>query len=67
MWGLRMGDLLTFVNMVRTMREKQKQYFKTRDQNAMIESKNAESLVDRFIRNFDETQRLGTGLFDNEG
>ena len=62
-----MGDLLTFVNMVRTMREKQKQYFKTRDQNAMIESKNAESLVDRFIRNFDETQRLGTGLFDNEG
>ena len=40
-----MDDLLTFVNMVRTMREKQKQYFKTRDQNAMIESKNAESLV----------------------
>ena len=62
-----MDDLLTFVNMVRTMREKQKQYFKTRDQNAMIESKNAESLVDSFIRNFDEKQRLGTGLFDNEG
>ena len=44
-----MDDLLTFVNMVRTMREKQKQYFKTRDQNAM---KARSKKIDKVLREF---------------
>ena len=52
-----MDDLLTFVNMVRAMRSCQKQYYKTRDQNAFLESKRQESLVDQFIKRFDELQQ----------
>ena len=47
-------DLLTFVNLVRAMRKTQREYFKTRDYNTMMESRKQESLVDRFIKNFDE-------------
>ena len=50
-------DLLTFVNLVRSMRNCQKQYFKTKGQNAFFESKRQESLVDQFIKRFDEMQQ----------
>ena len=59
-----MDDLTTFVNLVRNMREKQKQYFRTKDYNVLMESKNAEGLVDKFIKAFDEKQKLGDDLFD---
>ena len=52
-----MDDLLTFVNLVRSMRSCQKLYFKTKDQNAFFESKRQESLVDQFIKRFDEMQQ----------
>lgn len=47
-------DLLTFVNMVRGMRKTQKDYFRTHDYNTLLESKKLESLVDKFIKRFDE-------------
>ena len=59
-------DLTTFVNIVRTMREEQKTYFRTKDWNALMESKESERLVDKFIRNFDERNKLGSDLFDEE-
>ena len=48
-------DLLTFVNMVRGMRKTQKDYFRTHDYNTLLESKKLESLVDKFIKRFDES------------
>lgn len=61
-----MDDLTTFLNLVRNMRNKQKEYFRTRDYNVMLESKQAEGLVDKYIKQFDEKQKCGKGLFDGE-
>lgn len=47
-------ELVTFVALVRTMRDSQKKYFKTRDHNAMIDSKRNEGLVDKWISEFDK-------------
>lgn len=49
------SDLTTFVNLVRSMRNAQKDYFRTHDYNTLLESKKLESLVDRFIKRFDES------------
>lgn len=57
-------ELTTFVNMVRKMREVQRVYFRTRDYNAMLESKKYESLVDKYIKDFDEQQ--APDLFQGE-
>lgn len=59
-----MDDLTTFLNLVRNMRNKQKEYFRTREYNVLLESKQAEGLVDKFIKQFDEKQKYGTGLFE---
>ena len=50
-------DLTTLVNLVRSMRNAQKDYYKKRDQNALLESKKYESLVDKFIKRFDEKNK----------
>lgn len=47
-------ELVTFVALVRTMRDSQKKYFKTKDHNAMIDSKRNEGLVDKWISEFDK-------------
>lgn len=53
-----MGDeLTTLVNLVRRMREAQKLYFRTRDHNAMLDSRRYEGLVDKFINEFDKKQK----------
>ena len=49
-----MFDLHTFVNLVRTMRNSQKEYFKTRDWNVLHDSKENEKLVDKAIEKYDE-------------
>ena len=51
------SDLTTLVNLVRSMRNAQKDYFKHRDQNALLESKRYEGLVDKFIKRFDEKNK----------
>jgi len=57
-------DLTTLVNLVRNMRSKQKEYFRTRDYNVLMESKAAEGFVDKYIKNFDEKEKCGRELFD---
>ena len=49
-----MFDLHTFVNLVRTMRNSQKEYFKTKDWNVLHDSKENEKLVDKAIEKYDE-------------
>ena len=49
-----MDDLLTFVNIVRSMRNLQKAYSKTHDYNTLLDCRKQESLADRFIKRFDE-------------
>ena len=51
-----MFDLHTFVNLVRNMRNSQKEYFKTRDWNVLHDSKENEKLVDKAIEKYDEEQ-----------
>ena len=46
-------ELTTFVALVRSMRDCQKQYFKTHDYNTMIDSKKYEGMVDKWIEKFD--------------
>ena len=60
-------ELVTFVALVRSMRDSQKRYFKTRDHNAMIDSKRNEGIVDKWISEFDKRKvcpelDLGEGL-----
>ena len=59
-------ELTTFVNLVRNMRNAQKEYFRTKDWNALMDSKTTEGLVDRFIKGFDERQTCGAELFDEQ-
>ena len=40
--------------LVRSMRDSQKKYFKTRDYNAMLDSKRFEGMVDKWISEFDK-------------
>lgn len=46
-------DDLTFINLVRAMRNAQKEYFKKRDHNALLESRKLEAEVDKHIKAFD--------------
>lgn len=50
-------DDLTFINLVRAMREAQKGYFRKRDQNAMLEARRMEAEVDKAIRLHDAKYR----------
>lgn len=59
-------DITTFVALVRTMRDTQKKYYKTRDYNTLMESKRIEGDVDRMIRQFDESQVYKADLFKQE-
>lgn len=61
-------ELTTFVNMVRKMRKAQKVYFKTRDYNAMVESKFFEGKVDKFIKDHDEKKAYNnqSSLFEDK-
>lgn len=58
-----MDELTTFVALVRSMRDIQKQYFKTHDYNTMIDSKKYEGMVDKWIAEFDKKQACPE-LFD---
>ena len=58
-----MFDIKTFVDFVRAMRNAQKKYFKTKDYNSMIDSKNLEELVDKKIKEWDNQNLYGPGLF----
>ena len=58
-------ELVTFVALVRSMRESQKSYFKTRDYNAMLDSKRFESMVDKWISEFDKRKSCPE-LFQSE-
>ena len=49
-----MFDVHTFVNLVRSMRESQSKYFKTKDWNALNDSKAQERMVDKAIKEYDE-------------
>ena len=60
-------DITTFVNLVREMRDTQKRYFRTKDYNAMLDSKRIEGMVDREIQKFDDEQKLGKDLFEEKG
>lgn len=46
----------SFVDLVRSMREKQTEYFKTRDRGLISESKKLEREVDQMIKGFENTQ-----------
>ena len=59
-------DITTFVALVRTMRDTQKKYYKTRDYNLLLESKRIEGDVDRMIKQFDESQAYKADLFKQE-
>lgn len=54
--GPRQMDYLTFLNLVRAMREAQRNYLRKRDQNALLESRRMEVEVDRAIKAFDQRQ-----------
>lgn len=56
-----MFDTHTFVNLVRTMRESQTRYFKTKDWNALNDSKSQERMVDKAIEQYDEEQAKENG------
>ena len=47
------GHFYTFALLVADMRKKQKEYFKTRDRQVLIESKQLESKVDKVIESWE--------------
>lgn len=51
-----------FIELVRQMREAQKEYFRTRDKQVLQRSKALEKRVDAFIAEYDNKPK---GLFDN--
>lgn len=52
-----------FIELVRQMREAQKEYFRTRDRQVLQRSKALEKRVDALIAEYDNKPK---GLFDNE-
>ena len=48
-----MKELLQFIQLVRTMRVSQKEYFRTRDKNILLQSKELERQVDKTLSSFD--------------
>ena len=59
-------DITTFVALVRTMRDTQKKYYKTKDYNTLMDCKRIEGDIDRMIRQFDESQVYKADLFKQE-
>lgn len=57
-------EMETFIAYVRTMRKAQKIYFRTHDYNAMLDCKQYEGIVDKWIKNFDD--RKVPDLFQGE-
>lgn len=53
-----MNELImtTLYNLVKSMREKQVEYFKTRDKQALLEAKYLEQKVDSFIRSYESKE-----------
>lgn len=47
-----------FIDLVKRMREAQREFFKTRSKQMLIRSKNLESVVDVMIKEHDEWQKL---------
>lgn len=48
-----MKDLQKFAQLVKDMRASQKEYFRTRDKNILLQSKELERLVDKTLSSFD--------------
>ena len=57
---------LQFFNLVKQMREAQKEYFKTRSAQALDTSRRLEREVDKYIKTGDDYLNLQTKLFENE-
>ena len=55
MGGITMKELLQLVQLVRAMRASQKEYFRTRDKNILLQSKELERQVDKMLSSFDNT------------
>lgn len=50
MSGIDLRLIPEFIQAVSTMRDRQKQYFKTRDKEVLVQSKSAEHEVDSLLR-----------------
>ena len=48
-----MKEILQLVQLVRAMRANQKEYFRTRDKNILLQSKELERQVDKTLSSFD--------------
>ena len=48
-----MKEILQLVKLVRAMRASQKEYFRTRDKNILLQSKELERQVDKTLSSFD--------------
>ena len=48
-----MKEILQFIQLVRAMRASQKEYFRTRDKNILVQSKDLERQVDKTLSFFD--------------
>ena len=53
MGGGIMKELLQFIQLVRAMRSSQKEYFRTRAKNILLQSKELERQVDKTLSSFD--------------
>ena len=53
MGGGIMKEILQFIQLVRAMRASQKEYFRTRDKNILVQSKDLERQVDKTLSFFD--------------
>lgn len=51
-----------FISLVRSMREAQKEYFRTRDANVLVKAKELEAKVDKVISDAEE-EDIGPKLF----
>ena len=56
-----MKEILQLVQLVRAMRANQKEYFRTRDKNILLQSKELERQVDKTLSSFDNPS-----IFDEE-
>ena len=61
MGGVIMKELLQFIQLVKAMRASQKEYFRTRDKNILLHSKELERQVDNTLSSFDNPS-----IFDEE-
>lgn len=57
-----MSDYEAFIWLVKRMRRAQKDYFKTKDANKLMESKDLETQVDKWVKRHEDEQQ-GPALF----